>query len=59
MQIPGMSSILCNVHPSVELLGLTSHDTPSFQTLTHDPQFSNQIDKNDIVMLSNYTNSAT
>src|SRR6218665_3713225 len=35
-------SILCYVPPSVEPLGPT---TPtSFQTRTHDPQFSNQID---------------
>jgi len=33
--------ILCNVPSSVELLGPT---TPSFQTRTHDPQFSNNID---------------
>ena len=34
-------SILCYLPPSVELLGPM---TLRFQTRTHDPQFSNQID---------------
>src|SRR6218665_4050105 len=34
-------SILCYVPPSVELLGFM---TRRFETRTHDPQFSNQID---------------
>ena len=34
-------SIICNVPPSVELLGIT---TPIFQTRINGPQISNQLD---------------
>ena len=39
-----ISSILGYVPLSVELLGPMTPPAPSFQTRTHNPQFSNQID---------------